>query len=125
MNPMQSWIFAALLYLCSHSGFTSADMQPATSLRNTVNVKWSKRAVFEEITTPKRLLHQSHSKEEVQQHLLNTRVRNDNKDANHIHLAQASFLVEAFGSTFILDLELNQYGNVVSPREEEDLRPQA
>ncbi|XP_056286701.1 disintegrin and metalloproteinase domain-containing protein 11 isoform X3 [Pseudoliparis swirei] len=61
----------------------------------------------EEVVQPKRLLQQIHSPEELLHSRLNTRVKNDTADAQPVHLAQSSFLVEAFGTSFILDLELN------------------
>ncbi|KAM4526724.1 disintegrin and metalloproteinase domain-containing protein 11 [Fundulus diaphanus] len=62
----------------------------------------------EEVVQPKRLLQQIHSEEELLHSHLNTRVRNlPDGMQQPIHLAQSSFLVEAFGTSFILDLELN------------------
>ncbi|KAI3365227.1 hypothetical protein L3Q82_010322, partial [Scortum barcoo] len=61
----------------------------------------------EEVVQPKRLLHQIHSQEELLHSRLDTRVKNHTAGAQPIHLAQSSFLVEAFGASFILDLELN------------------
>ncbi|KAG7227940.1 hypothetical protein INR49_013734 [Caranx melampygus] len=61
----------------------------------------------EEVVQPKRLLHQIHSPEELLHSRLDTRVRNRTAGAHPVHLAQSSFLVEAFGTSFILDLELN------------------
>ncbi|KAF0025478.1 hypothetical protein F2P81_022359 [Scophthalmus maximus] len=61
----------------------------------------------EELVQPKRLLQQTHSPEELLHSRLDTRVSNDTTGAQPVHLAQCSFLVEAFGTSFILDLELN------------------
>ncbi|TNN47223.1 Disintegrin and metalloproteinase domain-containing protein 11 [Liparis tanakae] len=61
----------------------------------------------EEVVQPKRLLQQIHSPEELLHSRLDTRVKNDTADAQPVHLAHSSFLVEAFGASFILDLELN------------------
>ncbi|KAL7829122.1 hypothetical protein AOLI_G00300070 [Acnodon oligacanthus] len=60
----------------------------------------------EHITHPKRLLQQKHTTEEKLHSRLDTRVR-DSKQETPVHLAQSSFEVEAFGRTFILDLQLN------------------
>ncbi|KAL0984393.1 hypothetical protein UPYG_G00140850 [Umbra pygmaea] len=69
------------------------------------------RGPAEEITQPKRLLQQIDSEEELVHHHLDTRVKNHTVTPQRInvpvHLAHSSFLVEAFGTAFILDLELN------------------
>uniref|UniRef100_A0A673Z610 ADAM metallopeptidase domain 11 n=1 Tax=Salmo trutta TaxID=8032 RepID=A0A673Z610_SALTR len=61
----------------------------------------------EEVTQPKRLLQQIDSEGELVHRHLDTRVKNHTEGAQPVHLAQSSFLVEAFGKSFILDLELN------------------
>ncbi|XP_061079560.1 disintegrin and metalloproteinase domain-containing protein 11-like isoform X2 [Conger conger] len=61
----------------------------------------------EEVTKPKRLLQQMDSEGEIIHGHLDTRVKNDTEGAPPVHLAQSSFQLEAFGKTFILDLELN------------------
>ncbi|CAL8281682.1 unnamed protein product [Merluccius merluccius] len=61
----------------------------------------------QELVQPQRLLRQSRSREELLHAHLGTRTRNSTAGAQAIHLAQTSFLVEAFGTKFILDLELN------------------
>ncbi|XP_061564362.1 disintegrin and metalloproteinase domain-containing protein 11 isoform X2 [Cololabis saira] len=62
----------------------------------------------EEVVQPKRLLQQIHSEKELLHSHLDTRVRNLPAGMQQpIHLAQSSFSVEAFGTSFILDLELN------------------
>ncbi|XP_061665563.1 disintegrin and metalloproteinase domain-containing protein 11 isoform X2 [Syngnathoides biaculeatus] len=62
-----------------------------------------------DVVQPKRLLQQMHSPEELQHGLLDTRVRNSSTGAQPVHLAQSSFLLEAFANSFILDLELNHH----------------
>ncbi|XP_034070286.1 disintegrin and metalloproteinase domain-containing protein 11 isoform X1 [Gymnodraco acuticeps] len=61
----------------------------------------------EEVVQPKRLLLQIHSQEELLHSRLDTRVNNSTAGGQPVHLAQSSFLVKAFGTSFILDLELN------------------
>ncbi|XP_068161064.1 disintegrin and metalloproteinase domain-containing protein 11-like [Antennarius striatus] len=61
----------------------------------------------EEHVQPQRLLQQIHSEKELLHSRLDTRVREHTPGDQPIHLARSSFLVKAFGSTFILDLELN------------------
>ncbi|KAM6951113.1 disintegrin and metalloproteinase domain-containing protein 11 [Aplochiton taeniatus] len=60
----------------------------------------------EEVTQPKRLLQQIDSEGELEHGYLDTRVKNHTEKLP-FHLAQSRFLVEAFGRSFILDLELN------------------
>ncbi|XP_051243739.1 disintegrin and metalloproteinase domain-containing protein 11-like isoform X1 [Dicentrarchus labrax] len=61
------------------------------------------------ITYPKRLVQQIESEEEMAHDHLDTRVKNSTGDTSPVHLAQSCFQVEAFGQTFILDLELNHH----------------
>lgn len=61
----------------------------------------------EEIVQPKRLLQQIHTEEELLHSKLDTRAKNFTSAEPPVHLAQSSFLIQAFGSSFILDLELN------------------
>ncbi|MCI4383870.1 hypothetical protein PGIGA_G00031690 [Pangasianodon gigas] len=63
----------------------------------------------EEITRPQRLQQRADGEGgELAHGRLDTRVKSEDADALHpIHLAQLSFLVKAFGTSFILDLELN------------------
>lgn len=64
-------------------------------------------APSEEIIQPKRLLQQIHTDEEFLHSGLDTRVKNYTADVLPVHLSQSSFLIKAFGTSFILDLELN------------------
>ncbi|XP_056879512.1 disintegrin and metalloproteinase domain-containing protein 11 isoform X2 [Takifugu flavidus] len=59
------------------------------------------------LVQPKRLLQQMHGEEELHHNRLDTRIHNQAAGPQNIHLAQTSFLVEAFETSFILDLELN------------------
>ncbi|KAM9837929.1 LOW QUALITY PROTEIN: disintegrin and metalloproteinase domain-containing protein 11 [Aulostomus maculatus] len=61
----------------------------------------------EELVQPKQLLQQIHSQEELTHQHLDTRVKNHSAGVQPVHLAKSSFLVDAFGTSFILDLELN------------------
>ncbi|XP_069052484.1 disintegrin and metalloproteinase domain-containing protein 23 isoform X3 [Lepisosteus oculatus] len=60
-----------------------------------------------EITYPSRLIYYLNEDSESTYHDLDTRARNQLKQSQNVHLAQASFQLEAFGSRFILDLSLN------------------
>ncbi|XP_053138713.1 disintegrin and metalloproteinase domain-containing protein 23 isoform X2 [Hemicordylus capensis] len=64
-------------------------------------------AFQKEITLPSRLVYYLNRDSESPYHVLDTRTRHQQKHNKAVHLAQASFQIEAFGSTFILDLSLN------------------
>ncbi|XP_029942720.1 disintegrin and metalloproteinase domain-containing protein 11-like [Salarias fasciatus] len=71
---------------------------------------WSrdgKLSLAEEVVQPRRLVQQIHTDEELLHGRLDTRVSGRPAAAQPVHLAQSSFLVQAFGGSFILDLELN------------------
>ncbi|KAG2459330.1 ADA23 protein, partial [Polypterus senegalus] len=74
----------------------------AADLRNK-----SEAGIPQEITFPSRLVYYLNEDSESSNHNLNTQARNQRKQGQAIHLAQASFQLEAFGSPFILDLFLN------------------
>uniref|UniRef100_A0A6Q2YYP8 ADAM metallopeptidase domain 23a n=1 Tax=Esox lucius TaxID=8010 RepID=A0A6Q2YYP8_ESOLU len=61
------------------------------------------------ITYPSRLIYYLNEDSESTYHDLDTRARNQATDGHDqaVHLAQASFQLEAFGSRFVLDLTLN------------------
>ncbi|XP_026885444.2 disintegrin and metalloproteinase domain-containing protein 11 isoform X1 [Electrophorus electricus] len=61
----------------------------------------------QELTEPKRLQQHGDAADELAHRRLDTRVKAHAGDPHPVHLAQISFLVEAFGTPFILDLELN------------------
>ncbi|XP_070584069.1 disintegrin and metalloproteinase domain-containing protein 11 isoform X2 [Erythrolamprus reginae] len=115
-GSLQNWVLTAFccLLLC-HSGFVKTDPQPGDLRRWVPNSTWRKRWGISEITYPTRLV-KHNSGGEIQKYQLDTRVRKEtggsrggerNGGSPVIHLAQVSFLVPAFGSTFTLDLELN------------------
>uniref|UniRef100_A0A8C3SL93 ADAM metallopeptidase domain 23 n=1 Tax=Chelydra serpentina TaxID=8475 RepID=A0A8C3SL93_CHESE len=63
--------------------------------------------IQKEITLPSRLVYYINRDSESPYHILDTRARHQQKHNKGVHLAQASFQIEAFGSKFILDLTLN------------------
>ncbi|XP_073162664.1 disintegrin and metalloproteinase domain-containing protein 23 isoform X12 [Lepidochelys kempii] len=63
--------------------------------------------IQKEITLPSRLVYYINRDSESPYHILDTRARHQQKHNKAVHLAQASFQIEAFGSKFILDLTLN------------------
>ncbi|XP_054454465.1 disintegrin and metalloproteinase domain-containing protein 11 [Anoplopoma fimbria] len=95
MLAVRCLLFAAVCARCS-----------VTGLRERVSLE-GRLPPAEEVVQPKRLLQQIHSQEELLHSRLDTRVKNYTAEAQPVHLAQSSFLVEAFGKSFILDLELN------------------
>ncbi|XP_007424897.1 disintegrin and metalloproteinase domain-containing protein 11 [Python bivittatus] len=115
---LQNWVLTAFccLLLC-HSGFVKADPQPGDLRRWVPNASWHKRWGISEIVYPTRLV-KHNSGGEIQMYQLDTRVRKETGGSRGsggkggspvIHLAQVSFLIPAFGSTFTLDLELNHH----------------
>lgn len=78
-------------------------LQQNSSSRNT---SYSS-AVQKEITLPSRLVYYINQDSESPYHVLDTKARHQQKHNKAVHLAQASFQIEAFGSKFILDLTLN------------------
>ncbi|XP_038846632.1 disintegrin and metalloproteinase domain-containing protein 11 [Salvelinus namaycush] len=78
-----------------------------TELRGWSSSQGDRGPAVEEVTQPKRLLQQIDSEGELAHRHLDTRVKNHTEGAQPVHLAQSSFLVETFGKSFILDLELN------------------
>ncbi|KAK3569234.1 hypothetical protein QTP86_026521 [Hemibagrus guttatus] len=60
------------------------------------------------ITYPSRLIYYMNEESESTYHNLNTRAKIPGQQGQPVHLAQASFQLEAFGSRFILDLILNK-----------------
>ncbi|XP_067370828.1 disintegrin and metalloproteinase domain-containing protein 23 isoform X4 [Channa argus] len=59
------------------------------------------------ITYPSRLIYYLNEDSESTYHDLDTRVKNQASEGQAVHLAQASFQLEAFGSRYVLDLTLN------------------
>uniref|UniRef100_A0A1A8FIR1 ADAM metallopeptidase domain 11 n=3 Tax=Nothobranchius korthausae TaxID=1143690 RepID=A0A1A8FIR1_9TELE len=96
MLAVRCLLFAAVCARCAETG-----------LREWMRLEGGSPTA-EETVQPRRLLQQIHSEEEVLHTHLDTRARNLPAGTRQpIHVAQSSFLVEAFGSSFILDLELN------------------
>uniref|UniRef100_A0A8C5TQF5 ADAM metallopeptidase domain 23 n=1 Tax=Malurus cyaneus samueli TaxID=2593467 RepID=A0A8C5TQF5_9PASS len=73
---------------------------------NSKNNSYS-NAIQKEITLPSRLIYYINRDSETPYHVLDTRARHQQKLDKAVHLAQASFQIEAFGSKLILDLTLN------------------
>ncbi|XP_054032806.1 disintegrin and metalloproteinase domain-containing protein 11 [Dryobates pubescens] len=109
MSPLRGWLLAALLSLTPRAGPAAQ----ASLQRRLPRAGWQDGQGVSQITHPSRLVGQS-SGGEVQRHQLDTRVRNDpggggGGRGSGLHLARVSFLVQAFGSAFTLDLRLNHH----------------
>ncbi|XP_071331029.1 disintegrin and metalloproteinase domain-containing protein 23 isoform X1 [Trachinotus anak] len=79
--------------------------QQATAAAATDNT--THHAVEHEIAYPSRLIYYLNEDSESTYHDLDTRAKNQATEGQAIHLAEASFQLEAFGSRFVLDLTLN------------------
>ncbi|XP_034742311.1 disintegrin and metalloproteinase domain-containing protein 23 isoform X2 [Etheostoma cragini] len=79
--------------------------QQATAAPATDNT--THHAVEHMITYPSRLIYYLNEDSESTYHDLDTRIKNQATEGQAVHLAQASFQLEAFGSRFALDLALN------------------
>lgn len=79
--------------------------QQATAAPATDNS--TRHAVEDAVVYPSRLIYYLNRDSESPNHDLDTRVKNQAGEDQAVHLAQASFQVEALGSTFVLDLSLN------------------
>ncbi|XP_071389285.1 disintegrin and metalloproteinase domain-containing protein 23 [Centroberyx affinis] len=79
--------------------------QQATAAPATDNT--THHAVEHVITYPSRLIYYLNEDSESTYHDLDTRAKNQATEGQAVHLAQASFQLEAFGSRFVLDLTLN------------------
>ncbi|XP_032891281.1 disintegrin and metalloproteinase domain-containing protein 11 isoform X1 [Amblyraja radiata] len=103
MAPGLTWIVVAFCYLTDSTGFINAELHTETA----GNEQPKGRPVLQGTAKPQRLIHSVHSTTEIKHDRLDTKIRNSNIAAHFIHLAHASFQVDVFGSSFILDLDLN------------------
>uniref|UniRef100_A0A669PX81 ADAM metallopeptidase domain 11 n=1 Tax=Phasianus colchicus TaxID=9054 RepID=A0A669PX81_PHACC len=104
------WLLAALLSLTPRAGPAGATPQTSTPQQRLPQSSWLEGQALAEVTHPSRLVGHS-AGGEVLKHQLDTRVRNESGAGSSpgVHLAQVSFMVRAFGSAFVLDLELNHH----------------
>uniref|UniRef100_A0A3Q2PTZ0 ADAM metallopeptidase domain 22 n=1 Tax=Fundulus heteroclitus TaxID=8078 RepID=A0A3Q2PTZ0_FUNHE len=65
----------------------------------------------EEDTVPLRLVYSRHNHSQITHNELSTRVKASPGSTQMEHVSQATFQVDAFGKTFILDVELNHRGS--------------
>ncbi|TNN02984.1 hypothetical protein fugu_000013 [Takifugu bimaculatus] len=110
VSPLSPWLHPLLASSVSQGvedkdERDAAQKQQATAAHAADN---STHHAVEHVTAyPSRLIYYLNKDSESTHHDLGTRAKNQAKEGQAIHLAQASFQVEAFGSTFVLDLALN------------------
>ncbi|XP_048834413.1 disintegrin and metalloproteinase domain-containing protein 23 isoform X1 [Brienomyrus brachyistius] len=85
--------------------FETLGREPRTAAADTDNS--TQHPSEHEIIYPSRLIYYLNEESESTYHDLDTRAKNQGTDGQVVHLAQASYQIEAFGSRFILDLSLN------------------
>ncbi|KAJ7408061.1 Disintegrin and metalloproteinase domain-containing protein 23 [Willisornis vidua] len=106
-----SWLHVGLHWNETESGIEGvlADEDSTVQQSNSSDSKNNSysNAIQKEITLPSRLIYYINRDSETPYHILDTRARHQQKHDKAVHLAQASFQIEAFGSKFILDLTLN------------------
>ncbi|MEQ2302312.1 hypothetical protein AMECASPLE_005549, partial [Ameca splendens] len=103
---MPWWI--SLLCVCGlmHVGHQSIlDAPNGEALLSLKTLRGAGRFVGKEDTVPLRLVYGNHS--QITHDELSTRVKASLGSTQMEHVAQATFQVDAFGKTFILDVELN------------------
>ncbi|XP_040208373.1 disintegrin and metalloproteinase domain-containing protein 22 isoform X8 [Rana temporaria] len=83
-----------------------ASIQPDTWVTEMHRKKENRFSGREDIV-PLRLIFNSEQDNQTGQSALSTRVRPDSSQDQSTHIAQASFQIDAFGTSFILDVELN------------------
>ncbi|XP_068091633.1 disintegrin and metalloproteinase domain-containing protein 22 isoform X2 [Hyperolius riggenbachi] len=96
------WISCLIGSLC----LVHASIQPDTWITE-MHRRRESRFSGREDTVPVRLIFSSEQENQTTPAALSTRVRADSSQDKSAHVAQASFQIDAFGSTFILDVELN------------------
>ncbi|XP_041845021.1 disintegrin and metalloproteinase domain-containing protein 22 isoform X1 [Melanotaenia boesemani] len=111
MMPIMSsrwWISLLCVYALMHVGHQSSpDPQNGDALSSLKALRDAGRFVGKEDTVPLRLLYSRHNLSQITHDELSTRVKASLDSTQVDHVAQASFQVDAFGSQFILDVELN------------------
>ncbi|XP_064171016.1 disintegrin and metalloproteinase domain-containing protein 11-like isoform X3 [Anguilla rostrata] len=108
MLAVRCLLFAAVSARFAVTGWKRSGRRDASAWNwEALENRGKRGSAAEEVTKPKRLLQQMDSEGEIIHGHLDTRVKNDTEGALPVHLAQSSFQLEAFGKTFILDLELN------------------
>ncbi|KAK6310074.1 disintegrin and metalloproteinase domain-containing protein 23 isoform X1 [Coregonus clupeaformis] len=113
VSILASWLHPSIAAIGGENEVVERDAvsllleREATAATATDNT--SHHAAEHVITYPSRLIYYLNEDSESTYHDLDTRVRNQATEGRDqaVHLAQASFQLEAFGSRFVLDLTLN------------------
>ncbi|XP_038643356.1 disintegrin and metalloproteinase domain-containing protein 23-like isoform X4 [Scyliorhinus canicula] len=124
MNLPGRCCFLSLLLLCSSLQpfgatvlqLSGADGEPLAA-GATATLNHSSDTPQQEIAWPLRLIYYVHDDNESTYHVLDTKARDQQKHQQAVHLTHASFQIDAFGSTFILDVTLNH--NLLSSKYKE------
>ncbi|XP_064195184.1 disintegrin and metalloproteinase domain-containing protein 22 isoform X1 [Anguilla rostrata] len=107
MSP-QCWISFFCIYgaMCIvHS--SNPLLRIGDALSNGKTDRDTNRFFGKEITIPLRLIYRMDNDSQISHDVLNTRIKASSDSKQSTHVAQASFQVDAFGATFIFDVELN------------------
>ncbi|XP_048367176.1 disintegrin and metalloproteinase domain-containing protein 22 isoform X7 [Sphaerodactylus townsendi] len=96
------------LMLCAFGTFSGARSRHAgDALLTEMERRDGDRFMERQNIVPFRLIYSTDQGNETQHELLSTRIGSDSGGKQSTHIARASFQVDAFGSSFILDVELN------------------
>ncbi|XP_044214836.1 disintegrin and metalloproteinase domain-containing protein 22 isoform X1 [Thunnus albacares] len=102
------WISLLCVYGLMHVGHPSSpNFRNGDALSSLKALRDAGRFVGKEDTVPVRLLYSRHNHSQTTEDELSTRVKANSGSTQVNHVAQASFQVDAFGRTFVLDVELN------------------
>ncbi|XP_031651314.1 disintegrin and metalloproteinase domain-containing protein 23 isoform X1 [Oncorhynchus kisutch] len=116
VSILASWLHPSIAAIVSQGGENEVVERDAVSLLSereataaAATGNTSHRAAEHVITYPSRLIYYLNEDSESTYHDLDTRARSQVTEGHDqaVHLAQASFQLEAFGSRFVLDLTLN------------------
>ncbi|XP_035605892.2 disintegrin and metalloproteinase domain-containing protein 23-like isoform X1 [Oncorhynchus keta] len=116
LSILASWLHPSIAAIVSQGGENEVVERDAVSLLSereataaAATGNTSHRAAEHVITYPSRLIYYLNEDSESTYHDLDTRARSQVTEGHDqaVHLAQASFQLEAFGSRFVLDLTLN------------------
>ncbi|XP_056435373.1 disintegrin and metalloproteinase domain-containing protein 23-like [Gadus chalcogrammus] len=112
VSILSPWLHPSLASFVSPGGEGGSDgdaaLRAAAEQRATAAPDNSSGRLERVITYPSRLIYYLNEDSESTYHDLDTRLKGHASNGQAVHLAQASFQLEAFGSRFVLDLTLNK-----------------